>query len=98
MATITVGQSTKSAAIRARLSHPVIDTDGHGTEYGPLVLDYLKAAAGQRVADRLSSAFCNTNLDPGEKLLAGRACARRGLRPTYRAAPAKNTLNNAATT
>jgi hypothetical protein len=44
MATMNLGRTTKSAAIRARLSHPVIDTDGHGTEFGPLVLDYLKAA------------------------------------------------------
>lgn len=98
MATMTVGQSTKSAAIRARLSHPVIDTDGHGTEYGPLVLDYLKAAAGQRVADRFSSAFCNTNLDPRWKSFSlEERRARRGLRPTYRAAPAKNTLDLATT-
>ena len=98
MATMKPGRPTKSAAIRARLSHPVIDTDGHGTEYGPLVLDYLKAVAGQQVADRFRSAFSDTNLDPNWKTFSQEERrARRGLRPTYRAAPAKNTLDLATT-
>lgn len=41
------------SAVRAKLSHPVIDGDGHWVEPYPLVLEYVKAVAGASVADRL---------------------------------------------
>ncbi|MGH7935202.1 MAG: amidohydrolase family protein [Candidatus Binataceae bacterium] len=43
----------KSKAIHDRLSHPVIDADGHYLEFGPSILDYLRRVAGQGVADAL---------------------------------------------
>jgi len=33
--------TSQSQAIRAKLSHPVIDSDGHWREYQPLAMDYL---------------------------------------------------------
>jgi predicted TIM-barrel fold metal-dependent hydrolase len=42
-------------AIRAGLSHPVIDSDGHWIEYGPVILDYLKQVAGAKAAEGLRS-------------------------------------------
>jgi predicted TIM-barrel fold metal-dependent hydrolase len=45
--------ASKSAAVRAHLSHPVIDSDGHHVEYGPRVRDYVKALAGAEMADRV---------------------------------------------
>ena len=45
-------KNSKSAAVRARLDHPVIDGDGHWLEPIPVFLDYLKAVAGQSVVDR----------------------------------------------
>ncbi len=45
------------AAIRRRLDHPVIDSDGHLIEFTPLVRDFLVEEAGESVAarfDRLS--------------------------------------------
>ena len=32
------------AQIRARLNHPVIDSDGHSLDYRPALIDHLKAA------------------------------------------------------
>lgn len=43
---------SKSAQIRVRLSHPVIDADGHSTEFEPAVLDYLKDVGGAGVVER----------------------------------------------
>jgi len=40
--------ASKSAAVRARLNHPVIDSDGHTVEFLPAVLDYLEQTGGQR--------------------------------------------------
>jgi predicted TIM-barrel fold metal-dependent hydrolase len=42
-------------AIRAGLSHPVIDSDGHWVEYSPMILDYLKSVAGNKAAEGLKS-------------------------------------------
>jgi predicted TIM-barrel fold metal-dependent hydrolase len=42
-------------AIRASLSHPVIDSDGHWVEYSPMILDYLKRVAGNQAAEGLKS-------------------------------------------
>jgi predicted TIM-barrel fold metal-dependent hydrolase len=51
---------SKSAAVRARLSHPVIDSDGHQIEYGPRIRDYIKDVAGASVVDRFGPAFDGT--------------------------------------
>jgi len=44
-------QGFESAALRARLKHPVIDSDGHWVEFGPDLMDYLKEVGGSRAAD-----------------------------------------------
>ena len=41
------GQS-KSAAIRAKLSHPIIDSDGHTAEFEPALFDYFRDIGGIR--------------------------------------------------
>src|SRR3954468_8041822 len=38
------------AAIRSRIDHPIIDSDGHLIEYLPLVRDFLVEEAGESVA------------------------------------------------
>src|SRR5260370_874874 len=48
--------STKSAAVRARLNHQVIDSDGHTVEFEPAVLDYLKQVGGAKILERYKSA------------------------------------------
>ena len=49
---MTATHEGRSAAIRARVNHPIIDSDGHQVEMGPIFLDYLKAEAGPKVAER----------------------------------------------
>ena len=43
---------SKSEKIRARLGHPIIDSDGHTVELTPVFLDYLKQAGGPTIVDR----------------------------------------------
>ncbi len=43
------------AAIRARLTHPVIDADGHWLEFGPVVGEQLKKIGGSAAADGFAS-------------------------------------------
>src|SRR5271166_5021714 len=55
---------SKSAEIRARLNHPIIDSDGHTVEVGPLFFDYMKAVGGAKIADRYQTAMLDTFSDP----------------------------------
>src|SRR3954471_14619687 len=43
------------AAIRASLGHTIVDVDGHIVESIPLVIEYMRAVAGNDVADRFAS-------------------------------------------
>ena len=45
--------SSKSAAIRAKLTHPIIDADGHLIEVTPVLYDYVRAEGGEEVVRRL---------------------------------------------
>ena len=44
--------TAKSAAVRARLNHPVIDSDGHIVEFEPALFDYLQQVGGARFVER----------------------------------------------
>jgi len=44
--------NSKSARIRQRLSHPVIDSDGHSTDFSHLFDQYLRDVAGEEVFRR----------------------------------------------
>ena len=39
--------------VRSRLSHPVIDGDGHWIEYGPVFAEQVRKAAGDKAGDGL---------------------------------------------
>lgn len=48
-------EAADPAAIRARLSHPVIDADGHWLEFGPVICDYLERVGGRGLAEAFRS-------------------------------------------
>jgi len=52
MGTLQTDVPSSSAAIRARLNHPIIDSDGHQVEMAPVFLDYLAEVGGASVAQR----------------------------------------------
>src|SRR5689334_7541843 len=82
------------AAVRSRLDHPVIDSDGHLLEFLPLVRDHLVDIAGESVATRFDAMVNRTRQT---KLYAvGEECRQRGLYQTaFWAVPAENTLDRA---
>ena len=47
---------TRSAAIRAKLDHPIIDSDGHTAEFEPAVFDYLRDIGGSQAVERFQKA------------------------------------------
>lgn len=81
-----------SAALRARLSHPIIDSDGHQYEAGPLFFDYLRAEAGPTAVERFGKASFEGFLGASWRTLTrAERHERRAMRPTWWASPARNT-------
>jgi predicted TIM-barrel fold metal-dependent hydrolase len=94
-------QRSKSAAVRAHLSHPVIDSDGHTVEFEPAVMERLQQIGGPGIVERYKT-----------KRLEGMASGLGGMLnwhrltpeerrdqrltvPPWWALPAKNTLDRA---
>ena len=59
-------QISKSKEVRARLHHPVIDSDGHTVEFEPAVMDTLR-----EIGDRVSSSGIKPNGLRGQRPAAG---------------------------
>ena len=84
--------SSKSAAIRAKLTHPIIDADGHLIEVTPVLYDFVRAEGGERAVRRLRAEIEQshwTMLPPGERRAA------RVPAITWWLVPAKNGLDRA---
>ncbi|HEY4911527.1 MAG TPA: hypothetical protein VIJ73_18580, partial [Methylomirabilota bacterium] len=48
------------AQIRSRLTHPVIDADGHWLEYGPVFSEQMRKVGGDKAADAFVAALRTT--------------------------------------
>lgn len=93
-------QASKSAEIRARLSHPVIDADGHMLEFEPAFLEYLKQVGGSGVVDQYI-ALCDKNAENGftwYEMSPQERKDARAVRPSWWSLPARNTLDRATAT
>jgi predicted TIM-barrel fold metal-dependent hydrolase len=79
--------------IRARLGHPVIDSDGHDVEYLPLVREELRGLAGQGAVDRFEWMVKGAQLARG--LDDDTRRAQGVMRIPWWGLPAENTLDRA---
>ena len=84
---------TSSADIRAQLSHPVIDAEGHWLEPVPIFLDFLETEGGSAMADRFREN--KKREDAWYGLSTEERLARRLRRPTWWGEPA-NTRDRAS--
>ena len=50
-----MASNDRSAEIRARLDHPVVDTDGHLIEATPVLLDYIARVGGRNAAEQYAA-------------------------------------------
>ncbi len=85
-------RESKSAAVRARLNHPVIDADGHWLEPVPIFLDYLRQVAGPSMVDRFVQQA--TKDDNWYMMSRQERMDKRPRRPTWWGEPT-NTLDRA---
>jgi predicted TIM-barrel fold metal-dependent hydrolase len=86
-----------SASIHARLTHPVIDADGHWIEFEPTFLDYLNRVGGPTMVDRYHRNEYSTGLRSWAQMTPEKRRARRALQPAWWALPTKNSLDRATT-
>ncbi|MGH7840119.1 MAG: amidohydrolase family protein [Candidatus Binataceae bacterium] len=91
----TAREKSRSAAVRERLSHPIIDSDGHVAEFEPALFDYLKDVAGPSMVERFKAlpdsplSFRWNRLTPEERR------RERVPRPHWWVHPTRNTLDRA---
>ncbi|HXH09798.1 MAG TPA: amidohydrolase family protein [Alphaproteobacteria bacterium] len=84
-------RSSQSAAVRAKLDHPVIDGDGHWLEPVPIFLDYLRTVGGPSLVERFVD---KARDDAWYAMSPHERSERRPRRPTWWGEPA-NTLDRA---
>jgi predicted TIM-barrel fold metal-dependent hydrolase len=87
--------TTKSAAIRASLKHPIIDSDGHTAEFEPAVFDYLRNIAGAKMVERFKSSPIGPFSYRWHKMSWDERRDNRALRPHWWVHPTKNSLDRA---
>jgi hypothetical protein len=85
-------RSSAVAAVRARLNHPVIDSDGHWVEFGPQVADYLRQVGGAKAVEGFNS---RPTEDWHLTIPLKERRERRLDQPVWWGMPAKNTLDHA---
>jgi predicted TIM-barrel fold metal-dependent hydrolase len=90
---MSTGHTPDPAAIRARLSHPVIDSDGHWLEFGPAISEYLERVGGRGVLEAFTSRNGRILRDLA-LTLDERRDARRA-QQTWWSFPTRNTLDRA---
>ncbi len=92
-------QTSRSAAARPRLKHPVIDSDGHSFEPQPELLDCLKDVAGADVVKRFLAEEGGTpsNMRGWFTMSPQERAQRRIPQPWWGQLPAKRTLDLATT-
>lgn len=74
-------QASRSAAVKATLDYPVIDTDVHVNDYAPVLEDYVQHYGGGKLVDAL------------RKALGSRFATRSGGKDWYQQTPAERQDN-----
>lgn len=82
-----------AASLRARLSHPVIDADGHWLEFGPIVREQLRKIGGDRAVEGFS--LFRTQVSKELSMSVAERRAQRTAQQAFWAVPTKNTRDRA---
>jgi predicted TIM-barrel fold metal-dependent hydrolase len=86
---------TRSAEIRQRIGHPIIDSDGHVVEFEPALLDYIRDVGGTRILERYKTAFDTAFYFRWNHASVEERHEFRMPRPVWWPYPARNTLDRA---
>ncbi len=86
-------RKSRSALVRQKLKHPVIDGDGHTLEYDPIFYEYLAQVAGPGTVKRYKAMRANGG--PYYTATEAERLDKRIPRAAYWGSPARNTLDRA---
>lgn len=86
---------TRSAEVRARVGHPIIDSDGHVVEFEPALFDYIRGAGGNKILERYKSAWDTAFQFRWNHAPMAERLEFRLPRPVFWPYPAKNTYDRA---
>jgi predicted TIM-barrel fold metal-dependent hydrolase len=86
---------TRSAEIRARVGHPIIDSDGHVVEFEPALMDYIRDTGGSKVLERYKTAWDTAFYFRWNHITPEERREFRVPRPVWWPYPAKNTYDRA---
>ena len=84
-------RTSRSSELRARLNHPVIDTDGHMVELFPVIFDYLKQVGGPEMSQKTFASFRRQNSLSWYDMDHAQRRHHNLIRPAFWAAPTENT-------
>jgi predicted TIM-barrel fold metal-dependent hydrolase len=79
--------------LRARLSHPIIDADGHWLEYGPVMREAFRQIGGDAAAEGL--ALASQRVPNSLKLTVAERTRRRVGQEAFWSSPCENALDRA---
>jgi predicted TIM-barrel fold metal-dependent hydrolase len=79
--------------LHARLSHPVIDADGHWLEYGPVMREEFRRIGGEAAVEAL--ALASQRIPNALKMTVAERARRRVGQEAFWSSPCENTLDRA---
>lgn len=86
---------SRSAEVRAKVGHPIIDSDGHVVEFEPALLDYIRDAGGSAILERYKKAHDTGFHFPWYHMSRPERRDFRAPRPVWWPYPTRNTLDRA---
>ena len=89
------GNPSRSAQIRERVAHPIIDSDGHVVEFEPALLDYIRDVGGSAILERYKTAFDTAFYFRWNHLTPAERRDQRAPRPVWWPYPTRNTYDRA---
>ena len=87
--------STRSAEIREKLDHPIIDTDGHMMEHVPVFLQFLEQVGGVAAVDRFKARSHDSRENSWHMMTPEERRRRRMPRAPFWQSPVANTRDRA---
>ena len=79
--------------LRSRLSHPIIDADGHWLEYGPVMREAFRKIGGEDAAEGL--ALASQRVPNSLRMTVAERARRRVGQEAFWSSPCENTLDRA---
>lgn len=92
---MATNHAAETARIHARLTHPVIDSDGHWIEFEPAAVDYLRQVGGEKIVERYQAVANQFGNKKWARLSSEERRERRMLQPGWWGVPTKNTRDRA---